>query len=269
MGLFSRNKSTVMNNSISVADNVALIEEIHNSFYSEVNNLLSQAKNQNSIVVYKQELIDKKARLEKLGFKNTPEIQEAELEIARIEALKHENLVKQDLIAAINYFSVNYPEYKFITEESVVRICNQYGLVYSEVQNFRGNIPLENLEQMEKFNIDEKDSCYISYTITTMRNMNKQFNKYINYLEAQKTPPKYTFSQEYYEKCPLEICAPLNQFDITDLELDGKKLVKKKIEIKDPIVLCPVIFRRSKHYLIVTAWGEESHDSEVINNKLN
>ena len=56
-----------------------------------------------------------------------------------------------------------------------------------------------------------------------------------------------------YKIAPLEICAPLNQFNITDLELQVKKLVKKQIKIKDPIVLCPVFFKNVKHYLIVTA----------------
>ena len=79
----------------------------------------------------------------------------------------------------------------------------------------------------------------------------------------------YTKNHIIYYKNSLEICAPLSQFDITDLELQGKKLVKKQIKIKDPIVLCPVFFKNVKHYLIVTAWGKEASDFEVINQKLN
>lgn len=250
---------------------VELIDQIHNEFYSEVNILLNKAKQFNEIKNKKPELVDKRNRLYNLGFRNTPEMIEADEEIERLNQLDKDNKNKSDLIEAINYFSLNYPEYKFITEESVVNICNKYGLVYSTIDNFRGNVPFENLEQIEKFKIKDKDWCYYE-TYTSAINWNESFNgilsfeQYNNKINGTYYP---TFGKYKYYKNSLEICAPLNQFDITDLELQGKKLVKKQIEIKDPIVLCPVFFKGFKHYLIVTAWGIESHDSEVINQKLN
>jgi hypothetical protein len=196
---------------------------------------------------------------------------EAEKEISRMETLEKENLKKKELIEAINYFSLNYPEYKFITEESVVNICNKYGLVYSEVENFRGNIPFENLEQMEKFKIKDSDKlCLRIWHPDSVRIPKSISNISYGVYEMYKHNNKsFYWGDHEYKIAPLEICAHLNQFDITDLELEGKKLVKKKIEIQDPIVLCPVFFKYKKHYLIVTAWGEESHDSEVINHQLN
>lgn len=245
---------------------IELIDQIHNEFYSEVNILLNDANQFNEIKNKKPELTDKRNRLYNLGFRNTPEMLEAEKEIKRLNQLKEENEKKSDLIDAINYFSLNYPEYKFITEKSVVKICNKYGLVYSTIDNFRGNVPIENLEQIEKFKIKDKDWCYF---IKYQGFIEKRFEKFINNFEYDII--KNTLIPPYYtgRKCQLEICAPLNQFDITDLELQGKKLIKKQIEIKDPIVLCPVFFKNIKYYLIVTAWGIESHDSEVINQKLN
>lgn len=248
---------------------IELIDQIHNEFYSEVNILLNDANQFNEIENKKPELVDKRNRLYNLGFRNTPEMLEAEKEIKRLDQLKEDNKNKSDLIEAINYFSLNYPEYKFITEESVVNICNKYGLVYSTIDNFRGNVPFENLEQIEKFKIKDKDWCYYE-TYTSPVNWDERFNRILSFEQYKLDRTDYpTFGKYKYYKNSLEICAPLNQFDITDLELQGKKLVKKQIKIKDPIVLCPVFFKNVKHYLIVTAWGIESHDSEVINQKLN
>jgi hypothetical protein len=67
--------------------------------------------------------------------------------------------------------------------------------------------------------------------------------------------------------CPLEIAAPASDFDTTGMELKNFKL--SPIEFPDPIVLQPVFFEGSKHYLIVTAWGLEASDEMVVNEKMN
>lgn len=68
-------------------------------------------------------------------------------------------------------------------------------------------------------------------------------------------------------KCPLEIAAPLKDFNMTGAEVKGFKI--SKIEIPDPIVLKPVIFNNQKHYLIVTAWGLEAADELIVNQNHN
>ena len=73
--------------------------------------------------------------------------------------------------------------------------------------------------------------------------------------------------REINMKCPLEIAAPLKDFNMTNAEVKGFKI--SKIEIPDPIVLKPVIFNNQKHYLIVTAWGLEASDELVVNQKFN
>jgi hypothetical protein len=73
--------------------------------------------------------------------------------------------------------------------------------------------------------------------------------------------------QEFSGKCPLEIVAPLIDFNMTDSEIKDFKI--SKIEIPDPIVLKPVYFNNQKHYLIVTAWGLEASDEIVVNQKMN
>src|ERR1700721_504893 len=91
-----------------------VIEEIHETFYTEVDRLLDDALKSNSLDTDKQELIDKCNRLKRLGFTNTHEVKETEKEITRLHNLKRENETKQNLIEAINYFRFKYPTYKFI-----------------------------------------------------------------------------------------------------------------------------------------------------------
>lgn len=252
-----------------------IIAEIHKSFYEEVDNLLAEAKILKSTETQKQDLIDKSNRLKALGFTNTKEVKEAEKEIQRIDELKMENEAKERLVRAINYFSFHYPQYKFITEESVKKICKKYNLVYGKVDNYIGEIPLENLNHIEKFSIKEDDICYVV-------NENTYFgwgipdNNKINYISSNGALKKYRVIP-YHDntgyittnvyKSKLEIVAPLTYFNLDNKETKDFQLVKKIH--KDPIVLHPVFFEGQKHYLIVTAWGKESSDELVINEKNN
>jgi hypothetical protein len=50
---------------------------------------------------------------------------------------------------------------------------------------------------------------------------------------------------------------------MTNMEVKNNRV--SKIEIPDPVVLKPVIYKEVKHYLIVTAWGIEAQDELVLN----
>jgi hypothetical protein len=130
-----------------------LVEEIHQAFYQEVNKLLAEASISKSTDTTKQDLIDKCRKLKMLGFTSTKEVLEAQAEINRLNAIERENKANQKLVDAINYYSQKYPQYKFITEDSVKKICAKYGLVYSTVNRFIGIVPDENLTHIENFKI--------------------------------------------------------------------------------------------------------------------
>jgi hypothetical protein len=258
-----------------------VIEEIHETFYTEVDKLLASAKVLKSLETTKQDLIDKCKRLRALGFTNTKEVKEAELEIERLSNLEMENLQKEKLIRAINHFSFKYPNYKFITEESVKKICAKYNLIYSTIDRYIGTVPDKNLKHMEDFRIEEVDECWISQSWSQIYSMLGSFghrekfcdiHKIKERKEDQEKLQQHPMSQQSIEryfnrKCPLEIAAPLSDFNTEGLEVKDFKL--SKIEIPDPIVLKPVIFEGQKHYLIVTAWGLEASDQDVINEKMN
>ncbi len=264
-----------------------MIEEIHQSFDTEVEKLLAEANVSHSLETDKQHLIDKCARLKSLGFINTKEVKQAEGELSRLEALKVENAKKSELIAAINHFQQKYPHYKFITEDSVKKICAKYGLIYGSIGQYIGAVPDSNLRTMEAFKIDEKDECRFSavyYRGWQSETLDKM--QYYNVEPAKESPKPAIDKDEYMRnlmwasiaqsnstverkgKCGLEIAAPLSDFNTQGMELKKFEL-KDKIEIPDPVVLQPVHFAGQKHYLIVTAWGLEASDELVVNEKHN
>lgn len=246
-----------------------IIEEIHNTFDTEVDRLLAEANISRSLDTDKQALIDKCRRLRMLGFKNTKEIVEAEAEINRLNALKEENKSKQELIRAIEYFSVKYMNYKFITEESVLKICQKYNLIYGTIDRYIGTVPDKNLKHMEDFKIKQEDACYIerisSFHSSRNRTSNVDFKTVNSYNDTYNPGIRYSYVSESrsFIKSPMEIAAPLKDFNTKDMDVKNFKL--SKVEIPDPVVLQPVMFNKKKYYLIVTAWGLESNDDLVMN----
>lgn len=241
-----------------------IIEEIHTSFYTEVDNLLLEAKNINSLNSDKQELIDKCKRLKSLGFKNSKEVIEGEKEISRLKLLDEENKNKKDLFNAIEYFSMKYPMYKFITEDSVKKICEKYNLIYGEIENYIGTVPTKNLEQIENFKIKNEDKCFIKLVESSWRSV-KEIISYtkMQMLINQRVNKWGVYDNSLSFEAPLEIVAPLKDFNIENMEIKDYKI--SKIEIPDPVVLKPVLFNNKKYYLIVTAWGIEAADENVVN----
>lgn len=252
-----------------------IIEEIHNTFDTEVDRLLADAKISRSLDTDKQHLIDKRNRLKRLGFENTKEILEADKEIERLNALAKENESKRNLIDAIEYFSVKYMNYKFITEESVLKICQKYNLIYGTIDRYIGTVPDKNLKHIEDFKIKKEDACYIQEESFSFRSRSirsivdfKEVRSHTDkYQDGYKSEYAYRYSRSSFTKHPLEIAAPLKDFNTKGMELKDFKL--SKIEIPDPVVLQPVMFNKTKYYLIVTAWGDEASDELVVNQNHN
>lgn len=245
-----------------------IVEEIHESFFTEVDRLLKEARISKSLDTDKQSLIDKCEKLRSLGFTNTKEVKEAEIEISRLEALRKENESKKELIEAINYFGFKYPNYKFITEDSVKKICNKYNLIYGSVRKYIGTVPDKNIKQMQEFNIKKEDMAY------WVENRRRYVSIYSNESSADiidyKTHLLYSKDSYYITGViKMRIAAPKKDFDTTNMEIKDNQLVEKRVEPLDPVVLQPVMFKNKMHYLVVTAWGLEASDELVVNEKMN
>lgn len=250
-------------------DTAKLIEEIHETFFTEVNKLLRDANIFNKLKSEKQILIDKSIRLKKLGFTNTKEIKIAEDEILKIEKLKKENKGKEKLIETINYFRINYPGRKFITEESVKKICNKYGLVYGPVSLYMGVVPTPNLNEIEAFKIKDVDRCY-KRIVEYKKSFKQPKITYVggDFFEKKRKTKNPNKHQITIEPSPLEIAAPKKDFNLSGMTINDFQ-IEKKIEIPDPIVIHPVFHNGMKHYLILSAWGEEGYDELVFDEQKN
>lgn len=240
------------------SETLEIIAEIHETFFTEVDRLLSEARVSKAENDEKSSLIEKADRLKKLGFSQS-------IETKNGHRIKEQSENDKLLIEAIEYFSFKYPQYKFITDESVIKICEKYNLIYGSVKRYLGTIPDYNLSQIERFQISEEDKAYLRVTVSLFSGSE---NKYVSYNEYASYPNSHSRSAfGYYDNCPLEICAPQKDFNTDGMEIKNSQL--SKIEIPDPVVLQPVFYKNKKFYLIVTAWGLEANDESVQNPKLN
>lgn len=258
-----------------------IIQEIHNTFYSEVDRLLEHAKITKSEESEKQALLDKVTRLQKLGFTETKEMKEAQGELQRIGFIQMDNAENKRMLADILYFQQKYPQYKFITVESVRKICAKYNLIFSSIENYTGSVPDQNLEHMEKFRIEDTDEAWQHYYQdyswgSSRRNtspkifIHKPEPKKLTDQQLEEERVRLTFNStsEVIQKAPLEICAPVSDFNTQNMELNNFELTDR-VHVPDPVVLQPVIREGRKHYLIVTCWGLEASDELVVNEKMN
>src|SRR5574343_1987293 len=99
-----------------------IVEEIHQTFYTEVDRLLAEAGVLKSLPTENAKLKEKAERLKRLGFTNTKEVGAANGLLSKESQINRENASKNKLKEAIEYFSFKYPNYKFITEDSVKKI---------------------------------------------------------------------------------------------------------------------------------------------------
>jgi hypothetical protein len=219
-------KNTQIDPMFDEKSNVELIEDIHNEVYSAHDLLLKEAENILNKPIDESKIKDYQ-NLIKLGFDNEKNIKEHKEEVQKIEQSKK---TKQ----TIDYYSFKYPFNKFINEESVIRICNKYGLLLTDVNRFIGGIPEINQKEIINFKIDKKDLPY-----------------------------SYSKESEYTSGTGLFIIATRDQLNMKSARVQGHKLVD--IVKEDPIVLQPV----KEGYLIVSAWGIEASDKEVQNPRFN
>lgn len=251
-----------------------VIEQIHHEFNIAGENLLREAFQ----IINSAPILDaeKTKRLEQLGFRQTAEVVKfREIESTKLKAAK--------LAKVVEDYSFRYPNHKFITEEAVKRICEKYNLVCAEVGRYKGFVPDKNLREIEVFKIQNTDRIYERkvYSEYSFRDRSTTISQAVY---EEQTTKKYEIKHEdsyeqhiwmlnqqrsnrehvsYSEITELMICAPSKDMDLTGADVIGYRVVKK--EIPDPVVL-----RRVMHgYLILTAWGDEASDADVVNQKMN
>lgn len=93
---------------------------------------------------------EKADRLKKLGFTKAKPINQAFTHQAKLNQAS-------DLVKVIEYMRVRYPQYKYITEAEVKTLCQKYGLIIGDAEQYTGDIPEKNLKDIEQFRLFPED----------------------------------------------------------------------------------------------------------------
>lgn len=228
----------------------AIVDEIHNEFFTAGDNILDEAKS--LLTQLETQDIAKGKRLAALGFGKTREA------VAAIET-ENKLATTKEISELVMYYRINYPNNKFITEEQVKTICEKYGLVCGDTTMYKGFVPENKLSLIEKFKLKQKDGSVFYNYGASCRTLEQWYER--NSEEFVKNEVIRSNDTCLIVEA-LKICAPLK-----DMEVKFNQQVKgyKIMDIPDPVVLQPV----KGGYLVVACWGDEASDEIVVNQKMN
>lgn len=263
---------------------VAVIEEIHDSFDRASNEALDAAK---KIIADNEISESKEAHVEmllKAGFHNAKQV-------AETNELRHKRIVANQRAEKVMYFQQKYPQYKFIFADQVDAICKKYNLVCGDIDRYMGEVPVKNLKEIINFKIHEDDFVYnvgaSNYNIGYGRYAEERSLSILVESAYLKTEKEYEEMKEQndkwvkenwnenkvhgvYDQTPYvwksdikkQICAPIKEMKVNDWEkIENNKIVA----VPDPIVLHIV----KGGFLIVSKWGIEGQDVSLTNEVMN
>lgn len=169
-----------------------------------------------------------------MGFHQQADVQVFQEEDRRyeIQALEYSN--KLDEHKRAFSYQLKFPNYKFITHQALTKVMEKYWLICRETRLFIGTIPDRNVADMAQFQQVLQTSKY-----------------------------RGLISQKF---C---IAAPTDQF-VRHVSFLGQTMTEAEYQkwlVEDPILLAPLT--DNSGFLIVTAWGDEAADPEVINERNN
>lgn len=190
-----------------------------------------------------------------LGFGNAKNVQ---IHVQKISEARD----AKSTLDLIGSYKEKYPFVKFITSKCVTAVCEKYNLYLAEANKFIGEIPAKNQKEIIAFRVKSGDirepqsgSGFMQGWVTFDRS-EVSFERMRGAAEERKIESEKMVSGKH-----LRIIAPLNQ-----LRMNSRDQIRnREIISTDPIVLQPV----EGGYLIVTAWGKESHDEQIQNEALN
>lgn len=264
------------------------VVEIHHAFETAGEALLNDAKN--ILRECDTKSINKGKRLLSLGFKQAKEAIGAMPYLGKGETAK-------SVFDLVMHYQRHYPNNKFITEKQVEAICKKWNLHCAPIDRFKGFVPEKNLREIEGFRFNKADkrpslikilsawnvSGFSSVLIPFSRAWNIHRNLGLKLIPADHPKMRWHGDSLFgvdddggeigyvewfkeYKFDSLMICAPKKDMDLKGLTKIGAVFQIGQIKhVPDPVVLQPV----RGGYLIVTAWGDEASDENVVNEKFN
>lgn len=273
-----------------------IVTEIHNEFDTAEDRLLKEADGLlTELNLMTEEKMQAKAnRLIALGFVNSQPV----------KWVSQNSLVKtREQAELIRYYKQTYPFQKFLTIGELDRICSKYNLVYANASNYLKDVPEKNITEIEKSPLlNSSDLPQIRLIIKTTSTYyeaskekvediiltDKDAIKYnnitfdsgkwdlVNKVDCEMRGIESPTSSDYRimaHSCTKEnydglfIAAPKSHFDLKGLKKTGLfSFMKVQItEVKDPIV-----FRYVRGGVqVLSKWGLEGEDKDLVNEKLN
>jgi len=269
-----------------------VVKAIHREIDAAEDKLLQEAK----AIIAGYAVNDKAKRLMALGFKRAKVVQQ---DIEKFNVV-HESM---ELAKLIEYYKVNYPFQKFITEAEMDRICKKYGLIHAPVHAYKKDVPEKNLREIEQAkplkhqdkagNVIwcelQRDNSFFLFSGSggnwcglwgsewyriPKRIEGKHFNS--KYAADEYLRKNFGFKTTYLldgitncigSRQGLFVAAPKSHFDLKALKQHGKygHLSFSIVEPKDPIV-----FRYCKGGIqVLSKWGIEGEDEALTNEILN
>jgi hypothetical protein len=237
---------------------------IHDDVYSAQELLLAEAQRVlDEPFGYSTERTETLEKLSELGFKNSQEC-------AEYEAMKKSRAESKRLKETIEKYRHSYPLNKFIDEKTVERVCKKYDLVLTVASRYVAEIPDKNKQEIINFRAVREDYSKRRYEKERDRGERWQFyittpvslEIYMREVLEQRLKEEGITMEQYNKQRVhpegLLIMAPMHKLNTQGLERDGHRL---RPDMKDPIVLFPV----EEGYIIVSSWGLEAADGEIIN----
>lgn len=269
-----------------------IIKQIHDEFDTAQEKLLLNANNFLKSIQVEQvddKLINLSDRFTKIGFKNIPIVKKVEKieERNRKQNKQFEKIKEQAEL--IEYYKLNYPLLKFITEDELNKICNKYNLVYASVSKYLKDVPEKNLIEVEQAQkLASKDEPQNRKYVKILnfydwkevkkllygKNIKCDHDDFhvINYIEDELIKLGYNGNLPYFKKRDLEfttyytnglfICAPQSHFNLNNLKKKGFGFFEFMVTKPND----PIIFRYVRGGVqILSKWGIEANDSILVN----
>lgn len=255
MGLFNKKPENVKETESEV-DVLTLDEQLHNDVYSTEELLLEEANRiLNTPSKHDDVKTERLRQLHMMGFKKTEDVKEQYI-------IDNEKEFQKCLKETITEYQRRYPFNKFISMNAVNAVCKKYGLIMTVVNDYISDIPEKNQDEIINFRVAQEEIRDIDEIYPMSFSMGTQYSDgYHTKMEIQQ--PGY--GKEKVQGVNLLILAPPKKLDMR-----GKEIVGHILKLKDPIVLQPVRGligggRSTNGYLIVTSWGLEAGDENVVN----
>lgn len=256
---------------------MTIIQQIHQEFNTAGESLLKEAQ-----ALVNEGLVKKANRLEGAGFVLSKEV-----------LATRDMQLNAQLAGLIMDYQVRYPNNEFITKEQVLSINKKYNLICAPAKQYKGFVPDKNLKEIESFSVRKMDikpdmirikkawghfmgrdlpflfqffSGPIIHRKIGMDLIPADDGRFYWGISTNQFNGAYIETWDRFSDQELSMCAPSKDFSLKGVKKFGSMFLQYTSHyVPDPVVLQPV----KGGYLIVTAWGDESTDEIVVNQKMN